>query len=255
MKFSLRNNQFPLLTTKRVFWKGVAKELFWFISGNTNANILSQQDIHIWDGNGSRAYLDSIGLHHREEMDLGPVYGFQWRHWGSSYETMYTDYTNKGIDQLKKCIDTLKTNPTNRRIILSAWNVSDLPNMALPPCHLLCQFWVDVDTNELSCQMYQRSCDMGLGVPFNIASYSLLTLLVAQVCGLKPGDFVHTMGDCHVYKNHIEPLKQQQLMRDPKHFPKLYINPNVENMDEFKFEDLVLKDYEPHPIIKMEMAV
>ncbi|KAF0977510.1 hypothetical protein FDP41_003502 [Naegleria fowleri] len=254
LRFSLRNHTFPLLTTKRVFWKGVAKELLWFISGDTNARTLSSQDVHIWDGNASRQYLDSIGLTHREEMDLGPVYGFQWRHWGAHYETMHTNYSQKGIDQLKKCVDTIRHNPTNRRIILSAWNVSDLPQMALPPCHLLCQFWVDTDTQELSCQMYQRSCDMGLGVPFNIASYALLTCMMAQVCGLKPGDFVHCCGDCHVYSNHIEPLKVQ-LERNPKHFPKLYLNPNVKEMDDFKFEDFVLKDYEPHPTIKMEMAV
>ncbi|EFC36084.1 predicted protein [Naegleria gruberi] len=254
MKYSLRNNVFPLLTTKRVFWKGVAKELFWFISGSTNAKILSEQDIHIWDGNGSREYLDSLGFENREEMDLGPVYGFQWRHWGSSYENMHTDYTNKGVDQLKKCIETLKNNPTNRRIILSAWNVSDLPNMALPPCHLMCQFWVDTDTNELSCQMYQRSCDMGLGVPFNIASYALLTRLMAQVCNLKPGDFIHTLGDTHVYKNHIEPLKKQ-IERDPKHFPLLLLDPSITNIDDFKFEHLTLQNYEPHATIKMEMAV
>ncbi|KAG2386269.1 hypothetical protein C9374_002715 [Naegleria lovaniensis] len=254
MRFSLRNHSFPLLTTKRVFWKGVAKELLWFISGNTNANTLSLQDVHIWDGNGSRKYLDSIGLTHREEMDLGPVYGFQWRHWGAHYETMHSDYSQKGIDQLRKCVDTIRENPTNRRIILSAWNVSDLSQMALPPCHLLCQFWVDTSTQELSCQMYQRSCDMGLGVPFNIASYALLTCMMAQVCGLKPGDFVHSCGDCHVYSNHIEPLKVQ-LERNPKHFPKLYLNPNVKEMDDFKFEDFILKDYEPHGVIKMDMAV
>ncbi|KAL9652647.1 hypothetical protein ABK040_003950 [Willaertia magna] len=251
LKFSLRNNRFPLLTTKRVFWKGVAKELLWFISGDTNAETLSKDGIHIWDGNGSRKYLDSIGLDKREENDLGPVYGFQWRHWGEKYLDFHSDY--KGIDQLKRCIDLIKNEPMNRRIIMSAWNVSDLKEMALPPCHVLCQFYVN-DENELNCQMYQRSCDMGLGIPFNIASYALLTRLVGQVCGLKCGDFIHVLGDAHIYRNHIDALKKQ-LEREPKHFPILNINCEKKDIDEFVFEDFQLIDYEPHGMIKMEMAV
>ena len=176
MRFNLRNDRFPLLTTKRVFWRGVAEELLWFISGKTDAKTLQDKDIHIWDGNGSRAYLDSIGLAQREEGDLGPVYGFQWRHFGAKYVDMHTDYTGQGVDQLAELIKAIKTKPYDRRLILSAWNPAALPEMALPPCHMFAQFFVA--DGELSCQMYQRSCDMGLGVPFNIASYALLTRCV-----------------------------------------------------------------------------
>ena len=203
MRFDLRRS-FPLLTTKRVFWRGVAEELLWFVKGSTNAKELQDRNIHIWDGNGSREYLDKVGLGHREEMDLGPVYGFQWRHFGAEYTDMHADYAGKGVDQLAEVIDKIKNNPNDRRILLTAWNPAALKEMALPPCHMFCQFYVA--NGELSCQMYQRSCDMGLGVPFNIASYSLLTCMIAQVCGLKPGDFVHCLGDTHVYSNHVEPL-------------------------------------------------
>lgn len=194
MRFSLRDGTLPLLTTKRTFWRGVAEELLWFVAGNTNANDLAAKDIHIWDGNGSREFLDSRGLSHREVGDLGPVYGFQWRHFGAKYKDMHTDYTGQGVDQLAECIDKIKNNPEDRRIIMSAWNPADLDVMALPPCHMFCQFYVDTKKNELSCQMYQRSADMGLGVPFNIASYALLTHMIAHVTGRKPGDFVHTIG-------------------------------------------------------------
>uniref|UniRef100_F6XVH4 Thymidylate synthase n=3 Tax=Ciona intestinalis TaxID=7719 RepID=F6XVH4_CIOIN len=158
---------FPLLTTKRVFWRGVAEELLWFIRGSTNAKELADKNVHIWDANGSRKFLDNIGLTEREEFDLGPVYGFQWRHYGAEYKDMHSDYTNQGVDQLKKVIDTIRTNPNDRRIIMCAWNPVDLPKMALPPCHAFAQFYVC--NGELSCQLYQRSADMGLGVPFNIA--------------------------------------------------------------------------------------
>lgn len=194
----------------------MAQELLWFISGDTSARTLQDQGIHIWDGNGSRAYLDSIGLQHREEGDLGPVYGFQWRHFGAEYSTMHADYRGKGVDQLADLIHRIKTNPNDRRLVLSAWNPAALPEMALPPCHMFCQFYVA--DGELSCQMYQRSCDLGLGVPFNIASYALLTRLVAQVCGLRAGDFVHVLGDAHVYTNHVDPLKEQ-LKNAPRHLP------------------------------------
>lgn len=253
MRFSLRDNVFPLLTTKRVFWRGVAEELLWFISGDTSAHTLQQKDIHIWDGNGSREYLDSRGLQSREVGDLGPVYGFQWRHFGAKYTDMHADYTNQGVDQLAEVIHKLRTNPTDRRIVLSAWNPADLNEMALPPCHMFCQFYVA--DGELSCQMYQRSADMGLGVPFNIASYALLTRLVAQVTGLKPGEFVHVIGDAHVYLNHVEPL-QKQLTRMPRPFPTLHINPGkTSSIDDFTFEDLEVRDYKPHGSIKMTMSV
>ncbi|CAL4993365.1 unnamed protein product [Urochloa decumbens] len=363
MRFNLRKS-FPLLTTKRVFWRGVVEELLWFISGSTNAKVLQERvtelhishsltwyqssrlfwilpppapvftgelpspagdgvfsspplpfapflfpppppipcsgprlrpllwppppppsrsgrrrapycssaavlfqlapplsssslgrhrsrsdagsafwlvhrvahfsfpnGVHIWDGNASREYLDSVGLAHREEGDLGPVYGFQWRHFGAQYTDMHADYTGKGFDQLMDVIDKIKNNPDDRRIILSAWNPSDLKTMALPPCHMFAQFYVE--NGELSCQMYQRSADMGLGVPFNIASYSLLTYMIAQVCDLSPGDFVHT----------------------PKPFPILKINPSKKDIDSFKASDFKLVGYDPHQKIEMKMAV
>jgi dihydrofolate reductase/thymidylate synthase len=216
MRFNLRGGVFPLLTTKRVFWRGVAEELLWFVAGSTDGSALAAKGIGIWDGNGSRAFLDSVGLGHREEGDLGPVYGFQWRHWGAPYKTKRECYTGEGIDQLAECIRLIKTDPTSRRIVMSAWNPSDLPAMALPPCHMFAQFYVA--HGELSCQLYQRSGDVGLGVPFNIASYALLTRLVAQVCGLGAGDLVHVLGDAHVYANHVDPLREQ-LLNAPRPFP------------------------------------
>ncbi|GFP88101.1 bifunctional dihydrofolate reductase-thymidylate synthase 1 [Phtheirospermum japonicum] len=251
MRFNLRKS-FPLLTTKRVFWRGVVEELLWFISGSTNAKILQEKGIHIWDGNASREFLDSIGLTDREEGDLGPVYGFQWRHFGARYTNMHADYTGQGFDQLLDIIDKIKNKPDDRRIILSAWNPSDLNLMALPPCHMFAQFYVVND--ELSCQMYQRSADMGLGVPFNIASYALLTCMIAHVCGLVPGDFVHVIGDAHVYKTHIGPL-QKQLKKLPRPFPILTINTQKKDIDAFVAADFELKNYEPHPKLEMKMAV
>ncbi|KAI1889136.1 hypothetical protein AGOR_G00175960 [Albula goreensis] len=250
-RYSLRD-QFPLLTTKKVFWKAIVEELLWFIKGSTNAKELSEKGVKIWDANGSRDFLDKSGFTSREEGDLGPVYGFQWRHFGAEYKDMHTDYTGQGVDQLQKVIDTIKSNPEDRRIIMCAWNPKDLPLMALPPCHALCQFYVC--DGELSCQLYQRSGDMGLGVPFNIASYALLTYMMAHITGLKPGDFVHTLGDAHVYVNHIEPLKVQ-LQREPRPFPKLKILRAVERIDDFRTEDFEICDYNPHPTIKMQMAV
>lgn len=251
MRFDMRNS-FPLLTTKRVFWRAVAEELLWFVHGSTDAKILQEKNIHIWDGNSDRKFLDKLGFTEREEGDLGPVYGFQWRHFGAKYRTCHDDYTNEGVDQLKEVINTIRTNPNDRRIIMSAWNPIDIPQMALPPCHCLAQFYVA--NGELSCQLYQRSADMGLGVPFNIASYALLTYMIAHITGLKPGDFVHTTGDTHVYKNHIEPLKEQ-LKRKPRPFPKLVIKRDVKDIEDFKFEDFEIVDYKPYPKIEMQMAV
>ena len=258
MRFDLRDGTLPLLTTKKTFWRGVAEELLWFISGSTNANLLKEKKVGIWDGNGTKEFLESRGLGHREEGDLGPVYGFQWRHFGADYVDMHTDYTGKGVDQLAQCIDKIKNNPEDRRILMSAWNPSALDEMALPPCHLLCQFYVDTTANEVSCHMYQRSADMGLGVPFNIASYALLTQLVAHVTGRKAGELVHTLGDAHVYMNHIEPL-QEQLERTPRAFPKLFIDDpdpdNKKTIDDFTYEDLHVVGYHPHEKIAMKMAV
>lgn len=244
-------DQFPLLTTKRVFWRAVAEELLWFIKGSTDAKILQEKNINIWNGNSTREFLDASGFD-REVGDLGPVYGFQWRHFGAEYKDCRSDYSKKGIDQLKDVIERIKTNPNDRRIIMTAWNPSDIPNMALPPCHCLVQFYVA--NGELSCQLYQRSADMGLGVPFNIASYALLTYMIAHVTNLKPGDFIHTLGDAHVYLNHVEPLKEQ-LKRSPRPFPKLNIKRQISDIDDFRFEDLEIVEYDPYPTIKMEMAV
>ncbi|XP_058468187.1 thymidylate synthase [Malaya genurostris] len=252
MRYNLRNNTMPLLTTKRVFFRGVAEELLWFIRGSTNAKELQAKNIHIWDGNSNRKFLDSAGFTNREEGDLGPVYGFQWRHFGAKYTTWSDDYTGQGIDQLNEVINRIRTNPTDRRIIMSAWNPIDIPQMALPPCHCLAQFYVADD--ELSCLLYQRSADIGLGVPFNIASYALLTHMIAHITGLKAGDFIHTMGDTHVYLNHIDPLKEQ-LTRAPKKFPTLHFKRVVKSIDQFQYEDFDIRDYDPYPPIKMQMAV
>jgi len=251
MKFDMRTC-FPLLTTKKVFWRAVVEELLWFVQGKTNAKLLQEKNINIWNGNSSREFLDKAGFKNREEGDLGPVYGFQWRHFGAEYTDCFDNYEGKGVDQLQNVINTIRTNPNDRRIIMSAWNVMDIPKMALPPCHCLVQFYVAND--ELSCQLYQRSADMGLGVPFNIASYALLTYMIAHVTGLKTGDFVHTTGDTHVYKNHVEPLKEQ-LKRKPRCFPKLKIKRNVEKIEEFTFDDFELIGYNPYPKIPMDMAV
>ncbi|XP_015911860.2 thymidylate synthase [Parasteatoda tepidariorum] len=249
-RYSLRNGVFPLITTKKVFWRAICEELLWFVSGSTNANVLKEKGIHIWDGNSSKEYMASINLSYPEEGDLGPVYGFQWRHFGADYTHMSKDYSKEGIDQLKYIINMIKEKPHDRRMILSAWNPPDLSKMALPPCHCLAQFC----NGELSCQMYQRSADMGLGVPFNIASYSLLTYMIAHVTNLKPGDFVHTIGDAHIYLDHIDALTEQ-LKREPKPFPKLKIKREVKEIDEFKYDDFEIIGYEHHPPIKMKMSV
>nr|POE88025.1 thymidylate synthase [Quercus suber] len=224
----------PLLTTKRVFLRAVIAELLWFVAGDTNAKTLQDQNVKIWDGNASRAYLDSVGLKHRDEGDLGPVYGFQWRHFGAEYETCHTDYSGKGVDQLAEVVKKLNETPYDRRIILSAWNPADLKSMALPPCHMFAQFYVSFpltpngekpDRGTLHTLLYQRSCDMGLGVPFNIASYALLAHMLAHTCCLIPGTLTHTMGDAHVYNDHVDAL-EQQILREPRDFPTLDIARN-----------------------------
>ena len=252
MRFSLREG-FPLLTTKRVFWKAVCEELLWFIRGDTDARHLSEKGVRIWDANSSRAFLDSMGFLDREEGDLGPIYGFQWRHWGAEYGTAKDDYQGKGVDQLRQVIELIKTEPSSRRIILSAWNPTAIPKMALPPCHVMAQFYVS-GSKELSCQLYQRSADLGLGVPFNIASYSLLTHMIAQVCGLAVGDFVHVLGDAHVYANHVEALTDQ-IEREPRSFPTLKLNSRITEIDDFTIDDVELEGYRPHPSVPMKMAV
>ncbi|KAF7945803.1 uncharacterized protein EAE97_004841 [Botrytis byssoidea] len=283
LKFSLTSPTgipiLPLLTTKRVFLRAVLTELLWFISGSTSSLPLSTAGIKIWDGNGSRAYLDSIGLSHRAEGDLGPVYGFQWRHFGAKYIDAETDYTGQGVDQLAEIVWKLKNNPWDRRIILSAWNVADIKLMALPPCHMFAQFYVsfpkssttsstsESNTNPpkpeskpkgiLHCQLYQRSCDMGLGVPFNIASYALLTHILAHACDLTPGTFTHTMGDAHVYVDHVDALKVQ-LEREPREFPEIGILREDQGsgvVDGWKPEEFEVTGYKPHGKIDMKMSV
>lgn len=273
LKFALNNNGvpvYPLLTTKRVFHKAVVAELLWFISGATSSLPLSEQGVKIWDGNGSRAFLDSVGLPHRAVGDLGPVYGFQWRHFGAEYADAATDYAGQGVDQLADVIHKLKTNPYDRRIIMSAWNPKDLKIMALPPCHMFAQFYVSYPRSKqaadaadgaakprghLHCQLYQRSCDMGLGVPFNIASYALLTHMIAHVCDLVPGSLTQVMGDAHVYADHVDAVKIQ-LERIPRDFPELEIKREPGgSIDGWALEDFVVKGYEPHKSIAMKMSV
>ena len=252
MTFNLRES-FPLLTTKKVYWKGVVEELLWFISGSTDSNVLKEKGVRIWEGNSSREFLDSQGLSHYDQGDIGAGYGFQWRHFGAKYTNMYDSYEGQGVDQLKDVIYKIKNTPDDRRIIMSAWNPTDLDKMALPPCHIFVQFWVDSNKKELHSQMYQRSCDVGLGVPFNIASYALLTCIIAKLCDLTPGDFHYCMGDTHIYKNHIDAIKLQ-ITRDPYDFPKINIK-DITDIDNIKFDDIELIDYKYYENIKMNMAV
>jgi len=255
MYFSLENGTIPLLTTKKVAWKTCLKELLWFVRGQTNNKILTEQKCNIWKGNASREFLDSRGLHHLKEDDLGPVYGHQWRHFNAKYTTCNEDYTNKGVDQLQYIIDALKDpkQRSSRRLVLSAWNPEQLNEMALPPCHILVQFNV-TRGNKLSCSMYQRSGDVGLGVPFNIASYSFLTHLLAKHCDLEASEFVYHIGNAHIYDDHLEPLKEQ-INRVPKPFPKLELCEKRENIEDYNLEDFIISDYKYHETIKMKMRV
>ncbi len=231
MRFNLEDG-FPLLTTKKLHLKSIIYELLWFISGETNIKFLNDNGIKIWD-----EWAD-------EEGNLGPVYGYQWRSWPAP--------DGRKIDQLTNVIGSIKETPDSRRHIISAWNVGELEKMALPPCHILFQFYVA--GGRLSCQLYQRSCDIFLGIPFNIASYALLTLMTAQVTGLKPGEFIHTLGDAHIYNNHIEQVKLQ-LTREPYKLPKMAINQRVKDITQFRYEDFILSDYIAHPNIKGDISV
>lgn len=231
MRFNLEDG-FPCLTTKKLHLKSIIYELLWFLKGDTNVKYLQDNGVRIWN-----EWADENG-------DLGHIYGYQWRSW--------PDYQGGHIDQITEVINTIKNNPNSRRILVSAWNVADINNMNLPPCHILFQFYVA--NGKLSMQLYQRSADIFLGVPFNIASYALLLLMVAQVTGLKPGEFVHTLGDAHIYLNHLEQVKLQ-LSREPRPLPKMKINPDVKDIFDFKFEDFELTDYNPHPHIKGAVSV
>ncbi len=231
MRFDLSEG-FPLLTTKKLHLKSIIHELLWFLKGSTNVKYLQDNGVRIWNEWA------------KEDGELGPIYGYQWRSW--------PDYKGGHIDQIKEVIESIKNSPDSRRHIVSAWNVGAIDDMQLPPCHILFQFYVA--DGKLSCQLYQRSADIFLGVPFNIASYAILTMMVAQVCGLKPGTFVHTLGDAHIYLNHIEQVKLQ-LTRDPKHLPQLKINPERQSIDDFVYEDFELVNYEAHPHIKGAISV
>lgn len=229
MRFDLSKG-FPLVTTKKTYLRAIIHELIWLLSGNTNIKYLHDNNVTIWD-----EWADENG-------DLGPVYGHQWR-----------NFNSQGIDQIKDVIERIKKNPQDRRLIVSAWNPAQIEDMALPPCHCFFQFDVTPD-GKLNCMLYQRSCDMFLGVPFNIASYSLLTMMIAQVCNLQPGEFVHTLGNAHIYSNHFDQVKLQ-LSREPYPLPTMKINPDVKDIDDFKFEDFELVDYQCHPTIKGDVAV
>ncbi len=223
---------FPLVTTKKLHLKSIIYELLWFLQGDTNTRYLRGQGVTIWD-----EWADSDG-------NLGPIYGHQWRSWGKA--------DGQSVDQISHVIEQIQSDPDSRRLIVSAWNVGQLPDMALPPCHVLFQFYVA--EGRLSCQLYQRSADLFLGVPFNIASYSLLTLMIAQVTGLQPGEFIHTCGDAHLYQNHVQQA-QLQLTREPRPLPQLRLNPQVTSIFEFRYEDFQLEDYDPHPHIRAPVAV
>lgn len=231
MRFNLAEG-FPVMTTKKLHLKSIIHELLWFLNGDTNVKYLQENGVRIWN-----EWAD-------EDGNLGHIYGYQWRSW--------PDYNGGHIDQIKEVVETLKNNPDSRRIIVSAWNVADLPNMNLPPCHAFFQFYVA--DGKLSLQLYQRSADCFLGVPFNIASYALLLMMMAQVTGLEVGDFVHTLGDAHIYNDHFEQVREQ-LSREPRKLPRMVINPDVKNIFDFKFEDFSLEDYDPHPHIKAKVSV
>lgn len=231
MRFDLSQG-FPLLTTKKLHLRSIIYELLWFLQGDTNIKYLKDHGVSIWD-----EWADENG-------DLGPIYGHQWRSWGTP--------DGGKVDQISQLIEQIKTNPDSRRLMVCAWNVGEIDKMALPPCHVLFQFYVN--NGEISLQLYQRSADVFLGVPFNIASYTLLLMMVAQVCGLKPKEFVHTLGDAHIYSNHVEQAKLQ-LSRDPRSLPTMRINPEVKDIFSFQYEDFQLENYDPHPHIKAEVAV
>jgi thymidylate synthase len=231
MRFDLRDG-FPLLTTKKLHLKSIIYELLWFLRGETNIGYLTEHGVSIWD-----EWADECG-------ELGPIYGHQWRSWGAS--------DGRTIDQVRELLDRIQADPDSRRLIISAWNVGDLPKMALPPCHVMFQFYVA--EGRLSCQLYQRSADIFLGVPFNIASYALLTMMVAQVTGLQPGEFIHTFGDAHLYQNHVQQARLQ-LSREPRPLPTLVIHPRVRSLFDFQYDDFRLENYDPHPHIRAPVAV
>ena len=258
MRFSLEDNKIPIMTTKKLAWRVCLKELLWFMNGDTNNELLQQQNVKIWNDNATREFLDSRGLYHLRENDLGPVYGHQWRFWNAPYSREFgclEDYRGKGIDQLQNIIDDINeskiTGETSRRMIMTAWNPEQIDEMALPPCHVLSQFHI-TEGNKLSCTLYQRSADMGLGVPFNIASYSFLTHILAKHCDLEAKEFIHFIGNAHIYDDHIDVL-EEQLLNEPYEPPDLIINEKKEKIEDYKFDDFIIENYNYHKPIKMRM--
>jgi thymidylate synthase len=254
MRFSLKDGKIPILTTKKTAWKTCLKELLWFIRGKTNNKLLLEQNVHIWDGNSSREFLDSRGLNNYDVNELGPIYGHQWRYFNAKWQGDDHDYSGEGIDQLQQIIDALKDpkQRNSRRLVLTAWNPCQLDEMALPPCHILCQFNVH-NGNQLSCALYQRSSDELLGAPFNIASYSFLTHLLAKHCGLEAYEFVYFKGNCHIYEDHVEGAKLQ-ITRMPFEFPTISIKQTRENINDYEVEDFIVENYQHHEPIKFQMV-
>ena len=258
MRFSLNDNKIPLMTTKKLAWRVCLKELLWFMNGDTNNELLQEENVKIWNDNATREFLDSRGLYHLRENDLGPVYGHQWRFWNAPYSREYgcfEDYRGKGIDQLQNIIDDLNeskiTGETSRRMIMTAWNPEQIDEMALPPCHVLSQFHI-TEGNKLSCTLYQRSADMGLGVPFNIASYAFLTHILAKHCDLEAKEFIHFIGNAHIYDDHMDVL-EEQIENEPYEPPNLIISEKKEKIEDYKFDDFIIENYNYHKPIKMKM--
>ena len=258
MRFSLKNGKIPILTTKKMAWKTCLKELLWFVRGDTDNTLLNNQGVHIWDANASKEFMESRGISHYPEGQLGPIYGYQWRHFNARYNSEtgqpHEGETEKCVDQLQSIINYLK-NPetrTSRRLIMTAWNPAQLNEMALPPCHILCQFNVH-NGNQLSCALYQRSGDVGLGILFNIASYSFLTHLLAKHCGLEAYEFVYFLGNAHIYEEHI-PALSEQILREPYELPTLQIVNQRENINDYEVSDFQLMNYKSHDTIKMKMV-
>jgi len=253
MHFSLENNKIPILTTKKTAWKTCLKELLWFIKGQTSNKILNEQNVHIWDGNSTKEFMNSRGLLHYKEGDLGPLYGYQWRFFNAPYADCDANYSGKGVDQLQQVIDCLKdpVQRTSRRLVVSAWNPCQIDEGVLPPCHVLFQFNV-VDGNKLSCTLYQRSCDEFLGIPFNISSYSFLTHLIAKHCDLEPYEFIHYGGNCHIYDDHFDQM-EQQISRQPFEFPTIEIINKRECINDYVLEDFKINNYQSHDQIKGTM--
>jgi thymidylate synthase len=260
MRFSLQGGKIPILTTKKTAWKTCLKELLWFVRGETDNKLLQEQNVHIWDANGSKEFMESRGLGHYPEGKLGKIYGFQWRHFNAESDlqtgkAIYDKEGTRGIDQLQQIIDALKDpkQRNSRRLIMTAWNPCQLDEMALPPCHVMCQFNIH-DGNKLSCALMQRSSDTICGLPFNIASYSFLTHLLAKHCGLEAYEFVHFIGNCHIYEEHIE-AAQLQIQRKPYEFPTIEITENKENINDYEVSDFIISDYISHDVIKVKMVV